>query len=125
MNEELENALVFIAALAMEVSPRQISLLGSSQPPLVAYSDAEFTPGKDPRLGWVVFESDGNVVEASTSVVEPAIVDNWKSRTQQIFPAESLAPSSALSHCMSLFRGRDIIWFVDNDASCSTLVRGA
>ena len=57
--------------------------------------------------------------------VDPAVTAVWKDRHQQIFPAEVLAVSAALENHSESLRGRDIIWFVDHDSACSTLIRGA
>ena len=42
----------------------------------------------------------------------------------KIFPAEAFAPLAAILNSPALV-GRDVIWFVDNEAACATLIRGA
>ena len=103
-------------------------MIDLSQPapaPLLAYSDAAFTPGQQPQLGGFAFERSHNVVCAGWMTVEPRVTEVWKPRTQQIFPAEVLAVSAALANHPESFRNRDVSWFIDNESDCSTLIRGA
>ena len=62
---------------------------------------------------------------AKTMDVPIAVLDSWKQRKQQIFPAESFAPIMASVADPLLFRGRDVLWFIDNEAAASTIIRGA
>ena len=67
----------------------------------------------------------GEMRIARTMLVLSEVVSIWNDREQQIFIAETMVPITAL-HCNpELFRDRDVIWFVDNESACSTLIRGA
>ena len=127
LSPHLEDALQFLAALVPAIPPRTISLRPASRPPVVMYTDAEYTPGsgRPPRLGWVIFVSDLQTPLAGTLLVPTEVVDLWCPRRQQIYAAESLAPACALWQHHHYLQDRDIIAFVDNEAACSTLVRGA
>ena len=46
-------------------------------------------------------------------------------RKTQIFAAEAIAPLVALLLMPELLRGPDVIWFVDNEAAVSSLIRGS
>ena len=35
------------------------------------------------------------------------------------------APSVVMANHAEMFAGRDVVWFVDNEGACSTLIRGA
>ena len=49
-------ALAFHLDIVRAAPPRVIRLRpGATYRPLVLYTDAEFTPGELPRLGWVLF----------------------------------------------------------------------
>ena len=48
----------------------------------------------------------------------------WLPRVQQIFAAEAFAALALPPQHAELLRGRDIVWFIDNLASCSSLIRG-
>ena len=97
------------------------------------YSDAEYTPGRQPRLGWVAFKGEAAddqelaapPILAHTLLLDKGITDQWQERKTQIFAAEAIAPSIALVEDSDHFMNKDIVWFVDNEGACSTLIRGA
>ena len=127
VRQPLAQALAFAAAFVDVVPPREVRLLPVASRLLTVYSDAEYTPesGRPPRLGWVVFDGSEDPVVARTLLLDPAIPDQWKPRQQQIFPAESFAPLAALLDSPGIFANADVRWFIDNEAACSTLIRGA
>ena len=100
----------------------------SPRRPLIAYSDASYEPDSvpAPKLGWLIFDPEigPKPIVASTLDVPLHVVAEWKPREQQIFPAEAFAPLTAILNAPALSH-RDVIWFVDNEAACATLIRGA
>ena len=48
----------------------------------------------------------------------------WLPREQQIFAAEALAPLEALLNRPEDFRNEEVLWFIDNEAALSSLIRG-
>ena len=52
------------------------------------------------------------------------VLDLWKPRTQQICPGEALCGIAVPTSCPDLLQGQDLLWFVDNEAACSSLIRG-
>jgi len=88
-------------------------------------------------LGWAIFEAThalarhGSPVSSHTPLVartlllDHEVVKLWCPRRQQIFAAEALAPSTAMANGPDTFLNRDVIWFIDNEGACSTLIRGA
>ena len=62
---------------------------------------------------------------AHTLLLTEEITDQWEPRKTQIFAAEAIAPSIALVEDPDFFMDKDVIWFVDNEGACSTLIRGA
>ena len=137
VHDALAACLEFLSILVWTVPPRDIALRSSHRRFLVVYSDAEFTPGRPPRLGWVAFWSlrwppraehpsaAPSAALARTCLLDTRIVDLWCPRKTQIFAAEALAPSAALADAPAFFAGCDIMWYVDNEGACSTLIRGA
>ena len=125
MTEQLRTALLFMKGMAKAIPSRINEVGASSRNTLIAYSDAEYTEGNPPRLGWVILDSRGSVHAAATLLLDARITALWKPRKQQIFPAESLAPSAALANHPQVFAHCDVRWFVDNESACSTLIRGA
>eukprot|EP00974_Lingulodinium_polyedra_P129315 11209577-Lingulodinium_polyedra.AAC.1 len=45
-------------------------------------------------------------------------------RKQQIFAVETFCGVAVPVNHAAALRGRDVLWFVDNEASVSTLIRG-
>jgi len=128
MTDRLREALTFAAVMAKNLPPRAVGISRSSPRKLViGYSDAEYKPGSGipPRLGWAFFHPDLSLPIARTCLLDDSTVDSWKPRSQQIFPAETFAVLAALVTHAALLKGCDILWFVDNEAACSTLIRGA
>ena len=126
VDDALAEALAFAVTFVDYIPPSVVSLRPVGARQLVVYSDAEYTPGsgQPPRLGWVVFPGGDDPV-ARTLLLEPQILGLWKPRVQQIYPAETFAPLAAIMDFPALFQGADVLWFVDNEAACSTLIRGA
>ena len=58
-----------------------------------------------------------------TCVVPPLVISQWKPRTQQIYPGETLAAVVVPALCPTLLRGRDVLWFFDNEAAVSAIIR--
>ena len=82
--------------------------------PFVIHSDAEYEPGsgRQPRVGWF-FRVGNQPPLGKTLVLEQCITERWKKRTQQIFPAETVAiVIGTWSMHRHLIR-RDVSWFID------------
>ena len=87
------DTLLFHKQVITTVPPRRISVTRKPRRPVIVYSDAEYTPfsGKPPRLGWVVFPTDGGQPVGHSMDLPPAIWATWTEREQYIFPAEAVA----------------------------------
>ena len=85
------------------------------------YSDASFEDGIL-RLGWIIFPPASMPV-GGTCVVPPSVIARWKPRTQQIYPGETLAAVVVPALCPTSLRNADILWFFDNEAAVSALIR--
>ena len=49
----------------------------------------------------------------------------WGKRTQQIMPAEMFCAIAAPFNPQDDIRGRDVIYFIDNESAVATLIRGS
>ena len=130
LTPELEINLEMMRRICMLHLPWRIQLVTPPRAPLVVYSDASYEPevSRLPRLGWLIFDpliSTTKPVIAKTLDIPQDIVDLWKPRSQQIFPAEAFAPLAACFDDPDTFSNRDALWFIDNEAAASTLIRGA
>ena len=115
------------------VPPRHLRILGAQGPPLIVYSDAFFKPYDEPpppdgircRMGWVIFDPASDALPVGgTMFIDDAMLLKWKPRNQQVFIAETLAVLAASLEHKELFRGRDVIWFVDNIGALQVLIKG-
>ena len=53
------------------------------------------------------------------------ITSAWKPRTQQIFPAEAVALPVATWMSKDFIKGKDVVWFIDNEAVAAAAIRGS
>ena len=119
-------ALAFHLHVVQHVPPRRIQTWPvQAQRPLVMYSDAEYTPGQLPRIGFVLFLDPPHKPVGATLVLPQALIDTWQARKTQIYPAEAIAVPIALAIFARHTRGRDVTAFCDNAAAVSTLIRGS
>ena len=117
-------AMRFLARMIMDIPPRTVDIVGRPRRTVVVYSDASFEEGKTPLLGWVIFEKGSQPIGRSMEVSEE-LLSSLIERKQQIFACEALAIPAALLRNADILTNCDILWFVDNEAACSSLVRGA
>ena len=118
-------ALMFHATVIHNLPPKLVPIVDKPLGPLVMYSDAEYTPGYQPRLGWVLFRDPPLAPLGFTWVAPKAFTSQWKVRKNQIFPAESAALPVGSWCLKNELRGRDLIWFVDNEAAAAAAIRGS
>ncbi len=117
--------LTFMAELASALPVRTVQVVGLPGPPLIVYSDASWNDADDNRLGWIVADPVSGLATGYTMLLTPEFVASWCPRTQQIAMAESCAGVIVPLHNWKQFRGRDVIWFIDNEAACAALIRGS
>ena len=118
-------ALKFHLTVVCTVPPRLIPTKPAAErPPMVLYSDAEYTPGRTPRVGWVLFRDPPATPLGFSMLLPEVLTRRWEARRQQIFPAESVAIPLALAVLAPHLQGRDCLAFCDNAAAVSSLIRG-
>ena len=113
--------LQVLLAVVTTAEPRDLPLFEAGQKPVLIYSDASFE-NDELRLGWIIFPHQGRPF-GGTCVVPPSIIATWQHRTQQIFPGESLCALLVPYLHGSQLSASDILWFVDNAAAVSALIR--
>ena len=120
------DGLQLLSAIHKWLPRREIQLGCRWSRPIIIYSDASYEPEhKRPcRLGWVIF-IPGEVAIGRSMTLPDTVMATWLPRTQQIFPAEAFAGVAVLGHHLHCLQGRDILWFVDNEAAASSLIRGS
>ena len=115
------------------LGPRSTRILGPTPRPTVIYSDASWPEkmtaeeavkkGEPPRLGWVIF-SPGERPKGFSLELGREFMAVLFPRKTQILAAEAVAVLTALVLSPELLAGREIVWFVDNEAALSSLIRG-
>ncbi|CAE8598126.1 unnamed protein product, partial [Polarella glacialis] len=121
----LTTTLAYMQFLALNVPPRTIRLLG---PPLAAvkvYSDASFEPPLKAKLGYVIFMNDDSRPIGRTAVIPELLMEQFIARKTQITPCEAFCGVVVPFNNLELLRGRDVVWFIDNTAALSILIKGA
>ena len=112
--------------MLMEViRPVWVPLLPRTRPFRIVYSDASVEEGKDPILGWILLSSSGEVWGARTCTLPLNSMPGWKERKTQICAAETFCFPAAILDAPVFFAGHDVLWFCDNEAAVSTIIRGA
>jgi hypothetical protein len=57
--------------------------------------------------------------------IQPDVLQTFKVRTQQITPCEAFCAVVVPFLHPHLFRHKDVIWFIDNQAALSSLIKGS
>eukprot|EP00435_Cladocopium_sp_Y103_P012390 s1435_g3.t1 len=107
--------LAILYDIVASAVPRDIHIREARGPLTRVYTDASFEQSTL-RLGWIIFNPEFPPT-GGTLEVPPAILDSWNPRKQQIFPGEALAGLITPFLHPTLFKGQDVLWFVDNEAA--------
>ena len=117
----------FIRVIPM-IKPRIYSLGIVHIKPVIAYSDAEWTPPRHPPLAprrglggcvWI----DGQYMACAIDT-PMLVVNSLNTRSTQIIPLELIAAAGLIYTFGEKLRGRDIIFFIDNQSVCGALTKG-
>ena len=121
-------ALLFHSLLAEHVLPRQVRTFSARQPPSRIYSDASYEPDTDmlAGIGFVAFDTSAAHASIGMAAELPKhVLDLFNQRHQQITPCEAILGvivPHTLPHVMA---GRDVLWYIDNQAACEPLIKGS
>ena len=78
---------------------------------------------EEPRLGWIVCRP-GKEPLGYTMELREQFVRLLLPRKTQIFAAEAIVPLMVLLLSPELLARSDVVWFIDNEAAVSSLIRG-
>ena len=115
--------LQLLLLVAEQAPSRVLPVLQPAKRPVVIYSDASFEQGQA-RCGWVIFRPGCRPV-GQTVRVTPDWLAVWKPRETQIFAAEAFCSLLVPFNLPSLLADQDLLWFVDNEAAASAMIRGS
>ena len=121
LTEDQVFTLSLLAQVVLSARPRDLYVGISPSCPMVVYSDASFEHSTL-RLGWVIFARETPPC-GGTCLVPPELIKGWIPRQQQIYPGEAVCGIVIPYLLPHLFRGQDILWFVDNEAAVCSLIR--
>ena len=119
--ESEATTLQLLSIMLRTARPRDVEVCSATKSPLVIYSDASFENGAL-RVGWVLMTSPPLGVSC---LVPSEVTDTWITRHQQIYPGETLCGLLVPWVHGDLLEGRDLLWFVDNEAAVSSLIKGS
>ena len=110
------------------LSPRIYKLGEIRSPPLLFYSDAEWTvldkpPWLSKGLGGIMWQPGLKPFAAAVDTPQH-LVDALSPRKTQIIPLELMAAAGMLYTYGDKLRGQDVIFFIDNQSVCCALVKG-
>ena len=123
VDEHFARVLTFMARLAQVAPLRHVSMFPNQRTPVLIYSDASWEPGKVNRVGWIV-QTDLECI-GYTMAIDDTVMASWCQRKTQIVMAAAFALIMVLKTCRDKLRGRDVIWFIDNEAVCAAAIRGS
>ena len=112
-----------------QIRPRIYDLCRVHPRPIVAYSDAEWTPAAHPPLapgrglgGCLIIDNE----YLACSVLTPMeVVNSLSERQTQIIPLELMAAAGLILTFGERLRGQEVIFFIDNQTACACLTKGA
>lgn len=122
LDQKALDTLTILLRIVLSAPPRDVVVCGKLPPILRVYSDASFEDGTL-RLGWICFD-DEHPPQGGSCLVPPLVIQSWVDRHQQIFPGETLCGLVVPWIHPDLFRNRDVLWFIDNEAAAACLIRG-
>ena len=127
LSDELRASLRFFQSLVQVVEPRTVFLGPRALPPLIVYTDASWEPQEmdSPGLGFVLSHPDLKQCHSGATKVPAEVLQCLQDRKTQIMPLEALAILQCFVVFGSRFTGRDILLFVDNQAVCAGVAKGA
>lgn len=123
LSPSMRQCLEILAFVVQAAEPRDIVVIGQPPPVMRIYSDASFENG-ELRLGWICFPPASSPV-GGTCVVPPQVLEGWLPRRQQIYPGEAFCGVIVPWFHKELLRNCDLLWFIDNEAAASALIRGS
>ena len=133
IDEPLNMGLRFLIEIMPRLNARSARIMGPTPQPTIVYSDASWPErmsaeeamekGEPPRLGWVVF-APGERPKGFSMELGREFVSALFPRKTQIFAAEAVAVLTALVLAPESLSNRELVWFIDNEAALSSLIRG-
>ena len=123
LNPSMLQALKFFITLLRNMPDREMVLGEATTRPLIVWSDASWEHGVG-RLGFVVYVPESGEFLHSSSDIPQHILDMFVRNKQKIGQCEILAANVPYYSLPDLFRGRQVIHWIDNTSAISCLIHG-
>ena len=133
LDEQLQMGLQFLIEVFPRFGPRTTRAMGPTPHPNVVYSDVSWPQwvapeeavraGELPRLGWIIFQP-GAAPRGFCMELGRGFITALFPRMTQIREAEAVAVLAACVLTPEFIRGRELVWFIDNVAALSSVIRG-
>ena len=126
-SQELRDALELMISILSRAPSRRVSVCPQIELPILVYSDAAFgdlDDGLPGRAGWIAI-SPGGVMRAYFWDLSPEKLEALSEKETHIALLEALPAVFAVLSLGEFLRGKPVIWFVDNQGSASSLVKGS
>ena len=117
--------LRFLRHMLHLAPPKTVNLFGQRSKQRRVWSDASWEPSRPPRLGWLLQDTESNETLGGTALVDKDILAKLVPRKTQIVVCEAIVVPQVMAAYPAFFENAQVVWFVDNEAACSSLVRGA
>ncbi len=128
----MERSMDFVEVLLNLQPKRHIEVEPDSRRSLVVASDAQVEPGAYPGGGVLAHDVETGARQAGWVVFDDAALASWglslamlREGKQPIALCEAAMVPLALLRWPEYFRGRHIVWFVDNTSAMHSFVKGA
>jgi len=123
LTPELEWALQSLVEITSLSRPRIVHMRTGARSPLIIYTDA--AEEQTMTCGFAITSKHMDNILVGGFQVPTWATNHWEQRSKQIAMAELIvAPIVALApELRHILHGRDVIWFIDNTAALSALVR--
>ena len=109
----------------MVVQPRSVLLHGIDMPPLIIASDGRQDETSPPSIAALLYDPVGDRKVAVAAEISSELMTVCGNSEHCIALVEQAALVLGITSFQSLIRGRSLLWFEDNSAVLSSLVKGA
>ena len=124
LSNSLRNALEYLLDTLYMVQPRKVLLWGDGLPPLVIASDGRQDDTKPPSIAALLYDPSTGQKAAVAATIPPQLLAEWGDSEHCIALIEQAALILGILKFKDLLRDRSVLWFEDNVAVLSGLVKG-
>ena len=123
LSGRLRRGLQFLKMLDTMMPPRDVFLWKPWIPPLVVASDGRVDDTAIPSAGVCLYDPLTDAKYAWCMELCSELCLRWRDR-HCIMEVEAMPVVTVVLEMCELFRGRDVIWYIDNVAALSAFVKG-